>query len=265
MKENRKNLYLNRLGSNPLEHTFGMIRMRSRDKDTLEQLQKKIGQIQLLRKIKEEMNITNDICGRTPEFGKVIDTTKFVGTPFLTDTRDIALCLHEFFGNKMKSDYLNTPFYSSIKMLAKQVVDIFYGQLVAIWLQIHPVPDKIRLCSSHLSVNNNCRIINRLKDIRIIDENKWNDDRDKVGQNWANGPEPPKPFLQKSWPLAHFTLALGPGTKITAGYLGLGTKITAGYLGLGTKITAGYLGPGTKITAGYLGPEYEAKRRNRAK
>ena len=76
----------------------------------------------------------------------------------------------------------------------------------------------------------------------------------KVGQNWANGPEPPKPFLQKSWPLAHFTLALGPGTKITAGYLGLGTKITAGYLG-----------PGTKITAGYLGPEYEAKRRNRAK
>ena len=77
-------------------------------------------------------------------------------------------------------------------MLAKQVVDNFYGQLVAIWLQIHPVPDKIRLCSSHLSVNNNCRIINRLKDIRIIDENKWNDDRDELllrsidedGLNW---------------------------------------------------------------------------------
>ena len=178
-KKKKRQVYLNRLGSNPLEHTFGMIRMRSRDKDSWENLQKKVGHIQLLRRIKEELNISNDICGRIPEFGQVVSTHKITKSPFLSDSRDIAVCLHILFGNQMKSNYLRTPFWNEIFSSYKEVTDHFFMQLTSMFLQVHPVPDTVKLCSSHISVGNSYKIINRIIDNEILNSNRWSDKKDE--------------------------------------------------------------------------------------
>ena len=153
--------------------------MRSRDKDSWENLQNKIGQIQLLRRIKEELNISNDICGRIPEFGQVVSTHKIAKSPFLSDSKDIALCLHMFFGNQMRGNYLKTPFWNEIHSSANEVVDSFFLQLTTMFLQSHPTPELVKLCSSILTVGRSCKIINRIRDTEILNTNRWNDEKDE--------------------------------------------------------------------------------------
>lgn len=64
-------IHLNRLGTNPLEHTFGIIRMRSKDHHNSKRFILEAGKINALIKINEELILEN-IKNRQLQFGKVI-------------------------------------------------------------------------------------------------------------------------------------------------------------------------------------------------
>ena len=48
-------LHLNRIGTNPLEHTFGVVKMRSKDHHNAQRFLSEINNLNALRKIREEM------------------------------------------------------------------------------------------------------------------------------------------------------------------------------------------------------------------
>ena len=59
---------LNRLSSNPLEHTFGLIRMRSRYTHTYEKAIKSLGKIEMLKTIRKIVQPGENIQGRKSYF-----------------------------------------------------------------------------------------------------------------------------------------------------------------------------------------------------
>lgn len=65
---------LNRLSSNPLEHYFGLIRMRARYDHTY-QLISDSQKIELLRRIRNEIGLNQPISGRKKTFGKIISVS----------------------------------------------------------------------------------------------------------------------------------------------------------------------------------------------
>ena len=68
---NLTNVHLNRFGTNPLEHTFGIIRMRSKDHHNSERFIKEAEKVNSLKKINEELILEN-IKNRELQFGRVI-------------------------------------------------------------------------------------------------------------------------------------------------------------------------------------------------
>ena len=65
-----KNIYLNRIGSNPVEHAIGKIRMLSKNENTFNKLKKIIGKENLLHDIQKTLKINQRISGRIPTLGE---------------------------------------------------------------------------------------------------------------------------------------------------------------------------------------------------
>lgn len=69
-KEECQYIYLNRIGSNPVEHSIGKIRMLSKNENTFNKLKKIIGKENLLHDIKKTLKINQKISGRIPTLGE---------------------------------------------------------------------------------------------------------------------------------------------------------------------------------------------------
>lgn len=63
---------MNRLGTNPIEHDFGIIRMRSKDHHRAERFIKEAEKVNALQKLRENMVIEN-IKHRDLQFGRVVN------------------------------------------------------------------------------------------------------------------------------------------------------------------------------------------------
>ena len=59
-------IYLNRIGSNPVEHTIGNFRMLSKNQNTYHKLKKIVAKQNLFDEIKMKININHKISGRVP-------------------------------------------------------------------------------------------------------------------------------------------------------------------------------------------------------
>jgi len=172
-------LYLNRYVSNPLEHTFGMIRMKSRNRHTFDRMIKSIGEIELVRRIKHDLNITGTLSGRLSEFGSKMENrlTK-LGNIFTSDPRDIAHCLHNYIGLPVKNEYLHTPYWPDIPASTREIVDQWFTTLSQMQIRLHPNPQKVKLSSTQLKVGSSGSIINRLKDRSALNDDGWTLDKD---------------------------------------------------------------------------------------
>lgn len=77
--KNVEEIHLNRLGTNPLEHAFGTIRMRSRDHHRCTRFINEAGKLNAIRRINEELLLDN-IKHRELQFGQVVTVPKVINT-----------------------------------------------------------------------------------------------------------------------------------------------------------------------------------------
>ena len=178
-------LYLNRIGTNPLEHTFGMVRMRSKNKHTYDKLVNKLGEEQMLKDLRKELNVSSKINSRLEEFGpQIINDLNHLGNTFQYNCRDIAIALYIWFGFQYKNRYLESPFWIEIRHFYQDIADNFVTQMNAIYFRLHPTPQRVKLSSVHLSIGTSANIINRLKSSTILDTKEWTEEEDKLISNY---------------------------------------------------------------------------------
>lgn len=67
-------IHLNHFGTNPVEHNFGMIRLRSKDHHKVDRFIKEASKINALRQLREDM-VVDAIAHRDLQFGRIINTS----------------------------------------------------------------------------------------------------------------------------------------------------------------------------------------------
>ncbi len=94
-------LHLNRIGTYPLEHTFGVVRMRYKDHHNAQRFLSEVNNLNALRKIREEM-IYDAVKHHELQFGKII-----INKPVKYDNSDIIKYVDSLV-YEAKYDYCNT-------------------------------------------------------------------------------------------------------------------------------------------------------------
>ena len=96
-------LHLNRIGTYPLEHTFGVVRMRYKDHHNAQRFLSEVNKLNALRKIREEM-IYDAVKHHELQFGKII-----INKPVKYDNSDIIKYVDSLV-YEAKYDYCNTDY-----------------------------------------------------------------------------------------------------------------------------------------------------------
>ena len=142
-------LNLNRIGTNPLEHTFGAIRMKSRYRNTYEKMLKTVGKIELYKRITRNLKIGSKISGRRTYYGRNINAMiEKRSIVFHMDPRDIAVALHAFYGLPVTA--MEIECYNILHLVTSSctIVNSFYNTLLNIERRLHPMK-MIKRINSH--------------------------------------------------------------------------------------------------------------------
>lgn len=142
---------LNRLSSNPLEHTFGLIRMKSRYSHTYQKAMKSLGKVQLLKKI---TNIIKEgsVIGRKSYYGQTIynNVTTFQYSINM-DPRDLAVCLHMYFDLPIRYRDIICSDMDSLLELSNEISENFLNLIKSIYLRCYPHERKNKLTTNTLT------------------------------------------------------------------------------------------------------------------
>ena len=90
-------IYFNRVGSNPVEHAIGGIRMLSKNENTYHKLKRVMGRKNLLNDIYHEIKVKQKISGRLPTLGKNLNNLPQKSL-FNFDPKIMAFCLFKYLG-----------------------------------------------------------------------------------------------------------------------------------------------------------------------
>ena len=142
---------LNRLSSNPLEHTFGLIRMKSRYSHTFKKGIESLGKVQLMKKISNIVKKGN-VLGRKSYYGQTIynNLTSFK-TVLNMDPRDLATCLHMHLNLPIRFSDIVCSDMNSLLILSKEISDTFFELIENIYTRCYPSDrQKIKLNTNAL-------------------------------------------------------------------------------------------------------------------
>ena len=129
---------LNRLSSNPLEHTFGLIRMKSRYSHTFKKGIESLGKVQLMKKI-SNIVAKGSILGRKSYYGQVIynNMTSFK-TIINLDPRDLAVCIHMYLNLPIRYNDIACSDMNSLLELSKEISETFLKMIQNIYTRCYP-------------------------------------------------------------------------------------------------------------------------------
>ena len=144
---------LNRLGTNPLEHTFGAIRMRSRYKHTYENMIHSVGTTETWKQLTSFLGVGSRITGRKTYYGQ----TAFVKLGRFTNVlpmnaRDIVLAHHMSFGLPVSSMELESWNLNYVARQCDSIVEKFSVSLSVIHHRMYPHGKQHRLNSRSICV-----------------------------------------------------------------------------------------------------------------
>lgn len=135
---------LNRIGCNPVEHLFGLIRMRSRDVHTFEKLKRTLGKIELHRHMKKEFGVGVPVNKRISYYAQTIFCTQVTPNAALqVNSRDAVIARLKEFGLPIREI---VPWdIESIFALSSDIVTCFWakchqcfvrGEMIHLFVQI---------------------------------------------------------------------------------------------------------------------------------
>ena len=90
---------LNRIGSNPLEHLFGLVRMKSKSVHTFDRMIQVLPKVMLFQKVMSELGVNQQIDKRVSYFAQDVTVDQRAISSRTTAARETAFSLHCMFGN----------------------------------------------------------------------------------------------------------------------------------------------------------------------
>ena len=160
---------LNRFGSNPVEHIFGLLRMKSRYKNSFEKMKKVFGEIELHKQLLNDLGENQPISGRKTYYGQsvfnIVNGTKDI---FEYCPRDIAFSLH--IANSLPFEKIEFKM-NDVQFLLKsydKILDNFYSTMKVIYLRLNPKERANKLNSHEIHISTGKNIINRISDKKIV-------------------------------------------------------------------------------------------------
>lgn len=160
---------LNRIGSNPVEHVFGLLRMKSRNKHTYDKMVKSLGEIELQKQLLKELGVNQPVSGRKSYYGQSIynflNGTKDI---FDFNPREIAYSLHLTFNLPIQAHDIQIIDKDFITKNAKFITEEFFLSLKTIFLRLHPKMREGKLNSHEIHLSSGRNIHFRLIDKEIV-------------------------------------------------------------------------------------------------
>lgn len=144
---------LNRVGTNPLEHTFGLIRMRSRYKHTYQNMLKSLNATLMWKSLVKSLGVGSKVSGRRTYYGRTV-TVEGKGyqnvLPFTP--RDLAIAHHLVFGLPISSRELDSQNINDVVTESAEIVSAFAMNLASVYRRLYPNTKTIRLNSRSICV-----------------------------------------------------------------------------------------------------------------
>ena len=144
---------LNRLGTNPLEHTFGLIRMRSRYRHTYQNMLRTINATMMWKSLANFLGVGSRVSGRRTYYGQTVAVSLGISPSVLSMTpRDVAICHHLEFGLPISSLELEAWNMEFLVSHSDQIVSNFMVTLASIYRRLYPQAKAVRLNSRSICV-----------------------------------------------------------------------------------------------------------------
>lgn len=144
---------LNRVGTNPLEHTFGLIRMRSRYKHTYQNMLKSLNVTLMWKTAASFLGVGSKITGRRTYYGRTLmrDLNGYRNVlPF--NPRDVAIAHHFAFGLPISSRELESWNMNFVAAQSGEIMSEFAMSLASVYRRLYPNTKTIRLNSRSICV-----------------------------------------------------------------------------------------------------------------
>ena len=162
---------LNRIGTNPLEHTFGAIRMRSRYKHTYSRMLRSLGASESWKRLSSFLGVGSKITGRATYYGQSVSVSLGAATNVLpSNPRDIAVAHHMSFSLPVSTKEIECWNMNYVAGNVEQTMECFVSTLASIYRRLYPGPNNVRLNSRSILVSgghNTCMI---KKDHELIND-----------------------------------------------------------------------------------------------
>ena len=161
-------LHLNRVGTNPLEHTFGTVRMRSRYKNTYQKLIKSLGDSETWKRMVSILGVGGKISGRRSCYGKVVDVNLRISPCVLhMNPREVAVAFHIANSLPISSDELECWNINYIAMNCRDVVIAFASNMAIIYKRLYPTSKRISANSRSILVKPGNNHISPKRDVNF--------------------------------------------------------------------------------------------------
>ena len=159
---------LNRIGSNPVEHLFGLVRMKSRYIHTFEKMKKALGKIELHRKMLKDLKLNQPIRKRNSYYGqKIYNKIKTFTDVFEGNPRDVALSLSLKFGFPVTMRDISVWDFTTIFELSDDIFKNFFQALKNLQNRINPTM-RYRVRGRDIHTASGRSILERIKDNEIV-------------------------------------------------------------------------------------------------
>lgn len=137
-------LNFNRIGTNPLEHTFGTIRMRSKYKNTYQKMVKSLGDAETWKRMVAILGVGGNISGRRSCYGKVVEVILKISPCVLNmNPREIAAACHIAYSLPLSSAELDVWNMNYIAVNSQCIINSFVSSMSFIYKRLYPAAKSI--------------------------------------------------------------------------------------------------------------------------
>lgn len=166
-------LHLNRIGTNPLEHTFGTIRMRSRYKKTYNNMLKSVGQIETWKRMVAVLGTGGKISGRKSYYGRIVSVNLTISPCVLNlNPREIAVAAHMTYALPISAAEMDCWNMNYLSTCSAEVFTYCMSTLTSIFRRLHPVPKSVVTNSRAILITSGRNILYRKRAVNLPTNNK---------------------------------------------------------------------------------------------
>ena len=165
LKNTTGKVALNRIGTNPVEHLFGLVRMRSRSVHTYDKLTKVLSKVELSQRLLSELGVKQQVDQRKSYFAQTVVLNENTTRKSATDARDVAFALHVgLHGFPISVKQLMVWDGFSIFELAGDIISNFRNLIIETELRCHRNAKKRSLSSTTVKITTGTHILPRIID-----------------------------------------------------------------------------------------------------